>query len=301
MKRCAIKGITRDKEYNLTKGTAKSEILHLSVNPNGEAEVLKIYFKPRPRLKKVIVDLDFATIAIKGRQSQGNLFSRYAIHKIAIKKKGTSTLSAQEIFWDEDIRKLNSEGRGRSLGMFKGEDKIVVWTAKHQYYITGFETSQHFPEDTIMVEKYNSARIYNLCYFDREQGYYYMKRFQLDMTDRLLPFLDEEGNADFVAICSRNGSTLRITYKGNNATRPADEIAVDEFVGVKSRKAKGKRLTTYDVDTLVFIEPEEPEEEPIVPDDEGVESIDEGVETEAEIPDLMTEDEEYSASQLDLF
>jgi topoisomerase-4 subunit A len=154
-----------------------------------------------------------------------------------------------------------------------------------------------------MVEKYNSARIYNLCYFDREQGYYYMKRFQLDMTDRLLPFLDEEGNADFVAICSRNGSTLRITYKGNNATRPADEIAVDEFVGVKSRKAKGKRLTTYDVDTLVFIEPEEPEEveEPIVPDDEGVESIDEGVETEAEIPDLMTEDEEYSASQLDLF
>ena len=302
MKRCAIKGITRDKEYNLTKGTPKSEILHLTVNPNGEAEVLKIYFKPRPRLKKVIVDLDFATIAIKGRQSQGNLFSRYAIHKIAIKKKGTSTLSAQEIFWDDDIRRLNSEGRGRSLGMFKGEDKIVVWTAKHQYYITGFDTSQHFPEDTIMVEKYNASRIYNLCYFDREQGYYYMKRFQLDMTDRLLPFLDEEGNADFVAICSRNGSTLRITYKGNNATRPADEIAVDEFVGVKSRKAKGKRLTTYDVDTLTFIEPEEPEE----PEEEIAEEADmaEGAEEQTEeivTPVLMTEDEEYSASQLDLF
>ena len=301
MKRCAIKGITRDKEYNLTKGTPKSEILHLSVNPNGEAEVLKIYFKPRPRLKKVIVDLDFATLAIKGRQSQGNLFSRYAIHKIAIKKKGTSTLSAQEIFWDEDIRRLNSEGRGTSLGMFKGEDKIVVWTAKHQYYITGFDTSQHFPDDTVMVEKYNPARIYNLCYFDREQGYYYMKRFQLDMTDRLLPFLDEEGNADFVAICSRNGSTLRITYKGNNATRPADEIAVDEFVGVKSRKAKGKRLTTYDVDTLTFIEPEEPEEA----EDEPVEELDmvEDAEEQEEVasPALMTEEEEYSAAQLDLF
>jgi topoisomerase-4 subunit A len=305
MKRCAIKGITRDKEYNLTKGTPKSEILHLSVNPNGEAEVLKIYFKPRPRLKKVIVDLDFATLAIKGRQSQGNLFSRYAIHKITIKKKGTSTLSAQEIFWDEDIRKLNSEGRGRSLGMFKGDDKIVVWTAKHQYYITGFDTAQHFPDDTIMVEKYNSARIYNLCYFDREQGYYYMKRFQLDMTDRLLPFLDEEGNADFVAICSRNGATLRITYKGNNATRPADEIAVDEFVGVKSRKAKGKRLTTYDVDTLTFIEPEEPEEldeEIVEPEElETVEAGDDGIDEAAESVVLMTEEEEYSASQLDLF
>jgi topoisomerase-4 subunit A len=307
MKRCAIKGITRDKEYNLTKGTAKSEILHLSVNPNGEAEVLKIYFKPRPRLKKVIVDLDFAELAIKGRQSQGNLFSRYSIHKIAIKKKGTSTLSAQEIYWDDDIRRLNADGRGQLLGLFKGEDKIVVWTAKHQYYITGFDTAQHFPDDTVKVEKYNASKIYNLCYFDREQGYYYMKRFQLDMTDRLLPFLDEEGNADFVAICSKNGAKLQITYKGNNATRPADEIVVDDFVGVKSRKAKGKRLTTYDVDTLTFIEPEEEEiaEDETLPTDETIEGdepmIDDQEEQEEQTTILMTEDEEYKTEQLNLF
>ena len=300
MKRCAITSITRDKEYNLTKGTPKSDIIYMTVNPNGEAEVLKVYFKPRPRLKKVIVDLDFAELAIKGRQSQGNLFSRYPIHKITIKRKGTSTLSAQEIFWDEDIRRLNSDGRGTSLGMFKGDDKIVVWTAKHQYYITGFDTAQHFPDDTVKVEKYNASKIYNLCYFDREQGYYYMKRFQLDMTDRLLPFLDEEGNADFVAICSKNGATLRITYKGNNATRPADEIAVDEFVGVKSRKAKGKRLTTYDVDTLTFIEPEYDEEEELLPeelltDEDAVDADDDQEQV------LMTEDEEYQNEQLNLF
>ena len=193
------------------------------------------------------------------------------------------------------------------LGEFKGDDKIVVWTAKHQYYITGFDTAQHFPDDTVTVEKYVASRIYNLCYFDREQGYYYMKRFQLDMTDRLLPFLDEEGNADFVAICSRNGSMLRITYKGNNATRPADEIVVDEFVGVKSRKAKGKRLTTYDVDTLTFIEPEEEEilEESI--EEEQIENLSEVDDVAAadeqgdESVVLMTEDEEYQTEQLNLF
>ena len=188
------------------------------------------------------------------------------------------------------------------VGQFKGDDKIVVWTAKHQYYITGFDTAQHFPDDTVKVEKYNGSKIYNLCYFDREQGFYYMKRFQLDMTDRLLPFLDEEGNVDFVAICSKNGAKLVITYKGNNATRPADEIVVDDFVGVKSRKAKGKRLTTYDVDTLTFIEPEEPEtledepEEPMID-----EPMIEGEEMEEETPVMMSEDEEYKTEQLNLF
>ena len=290
MKRCAITSITRDKEYNLTKGTPKSDIIYMTVNPNGEAEVLKVYFKPRPRLKKVIVDLDFSTIAIKGRQSQGNLFSRYGIHKIVLKEKGTSTLAGQNIWWDEDIRRLNSDGRGRLLGEFKGDDRLVVWTSKHQYYVTGFDLGQHFPDETIMVEKFVPERVYSLCYFDKEQGYFYMKRFTLESSDRLQPFLDEDGNDDFVCITSRGGATLRITYKGAQATRPADEISVDDFVGVKSRKAKGKRLTTYDVDTLTFIEPEEPEQidEPL---DENVEAA-----TEPENLDLsdMIDDEEFT-------
>ena len=277
MKRCAITSITRDKEYNLTKGTPKSDLLYMSVNPNGEAEVLKVYFKPRPRLKKVIVDLDFSTLAIKGRQSQGNLFSRYGIHKIVLKEKGTSTLGGQNIWWDDDIRRLNSDGRGRLIGEFKGDDRLVVWTSKHQYYVTGFDISQHFPDETIHVERYVADRVYNLCYFDREQGYYYMKRFLLEASDRLQSFLDEDGTANFVCISSAVGATLRITYKGAQATRPADEISVDEFVGVKSRKAKGKRLTTYDVDTLTFIEPEQAEEteaeEPTLPPTEGVEDM----------------------------
>ena len=260
MKRCAIKGITRDKEYNMTKGTPKSEILYMSVNPNGEAEVLKIYFKPRPRLKRVIVDLDFSELAIKGRQSQGNLFSRYGIHKIVLKERGTSTLGGQNIWFDEDVRRLNADGRGVLLGEFKGDDKLIVWTSRNQYYITNFDLGQHFPDETVRVGRYESGRIYSVCYFDREQRYYYMKRFSAELSDKMQSFLDEEGQSDFVCLTERAGAQLEITYQGAQASRPADLLDVDSFIGVKSHRAKGKRLTTYDVATLRFIEPEEPEE-----------------------------------------
>ena len=200
MKRCPVKGITRDKEYQLTKGTPKSEILYLSVNPNGEAEVLKVYFKPRPRLKKVIVELDFSTVAIKGRQSQGNLFSRYGIHKIVVKERGASTLGGQNIWYDEDVRKLNTDGRGVLVGEFEGDDRIIVFTSKHQYYITGYDLLQHFPDETVRVEKYVPDRVYSVVYFDREQHYYYLKRFTAERSEKLQTFLDEEGQAELTAM-----------------------------------------------------------------------------------------------------
>ena len=267
MKRCAIKAITRDKEYDITKGTPKSEILYMSVNPNGDAEVLKVYFKPRPRLKKVIVDLDFSTLAIKGRQSQGNLFSRYGIHKIVLKERGTSTLGGQNVWFDEDVRRLNADGRGKLLGEFKGDDRIIVWTSKNQYYITGYDLGQHFPDETVRVSRYEPDRVYSVCYYDRSQQFYYMKRFTAEMSDKMQFFLDEDGQADLVAVTERTGAKLEITYKGAHASRPADEVDVDEFVGVKSHRAKGKRLTTYEVATLRFIEPELPPEPE--PSDDG--------------------------------
>ncbi|MBR4854240.1 MAG: DNA gyrase/topoisomerase IV subunit A [Alistipes sp.] len=306
MKRCAIKSITRDKEYDLTKGTAKSELLYMSVNPNGEAEVLKIYFRPRPRLKKVIVDLDFSTVAIKGRQSQGNLFSRYSIHKIVLKEKGTSTLGGQNIWYDEDVRRLNTDGRGVLLGEFKGEDKLVVWTSKSKYYITGFGVDQHFPDDTIKVERYVAGRVYSVCYFDKEQSYYYMKRFQLEPTEKMLSFLDEDNMMDFVAITDRAGATLVVTYKGAQASRPADEVDVDSFVGVKSHRAKGKRITTYDVATLTFVEPELPpveesaEEADAEPMDvEDVDGVDIGDAMELAPADAGDDEAVYEVSPLD--
>ena len=264
MKRCAIKGITRDKEYDITKGTPRSEILYMTVNPNGEAEVLKVYFKPRPRLKKVIVDLDFSTLAIKGRQSQGNLFSRYGIHKIVMKERGTSTLGSQEIWFDDDVHRLNTEGRGYALGAFKGEDKLLVWTPR-TYYITGYDLQQHFPDDTVLVERYRPEQVYAVCYFDREQNYYYLKRFPIESSDKTQFFLDEEGTGDFVCRTGRAGAQLEVTYAGAQASRPAERIEVDGFVGVKSHRAKGKRVTTFEVASLHFVEPEEPEEEPADP------------------------------------
>ena len=264
MKRCAIKGITRDKEYDITKGTPRSEILYMTVNPNGEAEVLKVYFKPRPRLKKVIVDLDFSTLAIKGRQSQGNLFSRYGIHKIVMKERGTSTLGSQEIWFDDDVHRLNTEGRGYALGAFKGEDKLLVWTPR-TYYITGYDLQQHFPDDTVLVERYRPERVYAVCYFDREQNYYYLKRFPIESSDKTQFFLDEEGTGDFVCRTGRAGAQLEVTYAGAQASRPAERMEVDGFVGVKSHRAKGKRVTTFEVASLHFVEPEEPEEEPADP------------------------------------
>lgn len=274
MKRCSIKGVQRDKEYDLTKGTPGSTLMYLSVNPNGEAEVLKIYFKPRPRLKKLIVDLDFSTLAIKGRTSQGNLFSRYGIHKITLKEKGTSTLGGQNIWWDEDIRRLNADGRGQLLGEFKGDDRIVVWTSKNQYYVSGFDIQQHFPDETTKVERYVPGCVYNLCYFDRTQDYYYMKRFTLENSEKLQSFLDNDTDFDFVCVSKADGAVLEVAYK--DGRHPDETIPVEEFVGVKSSKAKGKRISTYPIESLRFVEPE------VVPPADVVE---EGAESEDDFDD----------------
>ena len=269
MKRCAIKSVTRDKEYDLTKGTAKSELLYLSANPNGEAEVLKIYLRPRARLKKCIIDLDLATLAIKGRQSVGNLVTRYSINKIVLKERGASTLGGQNIWYDEDVRRLNTDGRGILLGEFKGDDKIVVWTAKNQYYITNFDIQQHFPDDTIRVEPYDSEKVYSICYFDGELNYYYMKRFRLESSDKTQFFLDEESSMRFVAMTDASGAQLEVVFGGQHEQRATEYVDVDEFIAVKSHRAKGKRITNYEVATLKFIEPEISDEE-LGDDDEAI-------------------------------
>ncbi len=270
MKRCAIKGVTRDREYAITKGTPGSRILYMSVNPNGEAEVLKVMFKQRTRLKKAIVDLDFSKLAIKGRSSQGNLFSRYAIHKIQVKERGASTLAGQNIWFDEDVMRLNTDGRGHLLGEFEGDDKIIVFTSKGQYYTTGYDTGHHFPEETLRVEKYEPDRIYSVAYYDAESRYYYLKRFAAEASDnRMQPFVDDSNpRSRMTAMTADRYPQLEITYGGPHRTRPADLVDAEQFIGIKSHRAKGKRLTTYDVASLRFIQPlrpdpaETPQEEP---------------------------------------
>ena len=250
----------------------------------------------------------------------GNLVTRYSINKIVLKEKGASTLGGQNIWYDEDVRRLNTDGRGHLLGEFKGDDKIVVWTAKNQYYITGFDVQQHFPDDTIRVERFVAERVYAVCYYDGEQKYHYLKRFQLEASDKTQSFLEEGAPQKMVAITYRKGATLEVIFGGNHAQRPEELVDVDEFIGIKSHRAKGKRITTYDVASLRFIEPETPEEDDyeVEPADEDIEGMEESAQESIDMSDIVGEeikadptvdyttrtegdDAGFSASQLDLF
>lgn len=261
VKRCQITAITRDKEYDITKGSPKSQILYMSVNSNGEAEILKVYLKPRPRLKNLITELDFADILIKGRSSQGNIFTRFAIHKIALKEAGVSTLAGIQVWFDKDIQKLNNEGRGTLLGEFAGSDKTVVFTESGQYYTTGYNTSLYFPEDTLHIEKYDPEKIYSAILYDASQKFFYIKRFKAEDTDKLQYFIDESKGSYLIELNGDYYPLVELTFKGVNATRPAEEVDVEQFIGVKGHKARGKRLTTYQVGTMKFIEPKRFREE----------------------------------------
>ena len=240
----------------------------MSVNPNGEAEVLKVYFKPRPRSQEGDRRPRFLDPRHQGAPEPGQplLALRHPQDRPA-RSAAPRRSAARNVWFDEDVRRLNADGRGKLLGEFKGDDRIIVWTSKNQYYITGYDLGQHFPDETVRVSRYEPDRVYSVCYYDRSQQFYYMKRFTAEMSDKMQFFLDEDGQADLVAVTERTGAKLEITYKGAHASRPADEVDVDEFVGVKSHRAKGKRLTTYEVATLRFIEPELPPEPE--PSDDG--------------------------------
>lgn len=264
MKRFAITGITRDKEYDITRGTPGSKILHLSSNPNGEAELVKVYLKPRPRLKNTILELNFGDLAIKGRSSQGNIVTRYPIHKVLLKEKGESTLSGIKLWFDWDILRLNADERGQYLGEFQGGDRIICITKNGFYRICNFDLSNHFEDDLLVVEKYDNEKVYSAVYFDKEQKYYYLKRFIFENTDKLVDFVGTEDGSFLVCISGEDFPQFEIIFGGKNKNREKEVIDAEQFIAVKGYKAKGKRLTTFEVDKITETEPAErelPEEE----------------------------------------
>lgn len=271
IKRAAITGITRDKEYDITKGTDGSQVLYMSVNPNGEAEVLKVFLKPRPKLKKPIVDLDFSTLAIKGRSSMGNIFSRYAIHKIQVKEKGISTLGGQKVWFDADVLRLNTDGRGTLLGEFTGNDKLVVFYKRGMYAITSYDVTNHFDDDLIVIEKFDSEKIYSALFFDAEQSFIYLKRFSVENIDKPQNFIGDASGSYLVELTSDAWPQVEIVFGGSYAHRLNEIIDVSEFIGVKSFRARGKRVTPYEIGEVKFIEPLQKEE----PMDESAEDAEE--------------------------
>ncbi|MFY9154079.1 MAG: DNA gyrase/topoisomerase IV subunit A [Prolixibacteraceae bacterium] len=267
MKRVAVTGVTRDKEYDMTQGTPGSRILYFSENPNGEAEVLRVTLKPKPRIKKLIFEVDFSELAIKGRSSMGNILTKYEIHKIALKEKGVSTLGGRKIWFDEDVLRLNSDGRGKFLGEFSGEDMILVLYKSGEYLLCNFDLSNHFDDGIILIEKFNPKKVLSAVYFDAEQGFYYVKRFQIeDIQNRKVGFIGEFADNRLVSFTWVGHPRLELEFGGKNEGREPEVIEVDEFIGVKSFKAKGKRLSIYEIVKINELEPvvedEEPEEEP---------------------------------------
>ncbi len=260
MKRFAVTGVTRDKEYNVTKGTPGSRVLYLTSNPNGEAETVKITLKPRPRLRKLQFEADFSTLAIKGRGSLGNILSRSPVSRIVLKENGISTLGGRHIWFDPDVMRLNDDERGAYLGEFSGDDKIVAVTKSGSFRLHGFDLSTHFEPDVLVVEKYDPQKVFSAVFFDAEQGYYYLKRFKIEPTEKLTCFTGEHPDSRLVTISSDAYPRIKITFGGKRKKLVEEIVDVADFITVKSYKARGKRLTTSPVESITPLESVEKEE-----------------------------------------
>lgn len=254
-KRCAITGLTRDKEYNLTRGTPGSRIVYFSANPNGEAEVIKVHHKPRARLKKLLFEFDFGQLTIKGKSSMGNILTKNPVHKITLKEKGLSTLGGRKIWFDDAVFRLNVDGRGVFLGEFSADDKIMVITKAGYFRTTGFDLSNHFEDNILIIEKYYPGKVYSVVYWDADQQFYYLKRFTVEESEKPQCFINEHQQSKLVSITEVEYPRFEIHFGGKHKTRDHEIIEVAEFIGVKSYKAKGKRLTSYMVENIQEIEP----------------------------------------------
>lgn len=283
VKRFNVTGVTRDKVYNLTKGTAGSRVLHFSANPNGEAEVIKVCLKPKPSIKKLVFEYDFAGLAIKGRDSQGNTLSKSDIHKISVVQKGVSTLGGRKIWFDEDVFRLNTDERGKYLGEFQGDERILVVNKSGTFYTSDFDLGNHYDDGYLIFEKYNPDTVWSAVFFDAEQQFYYLKRFRFEDSSKLNSIIGDTEGSRLVCLSGERHPRFEIVFSGRYENRPAEVIVADEFIAEKSYKARGKRVTTFDVKEIREIEP-------LVKEDE--QELNRDVEFEITNPEELAEDEQ---------
>ncbi len=257
MKRAPVTGITRDKEYNIGKEHKYTKVLYFSANPNGEAEVIKVYLRPRPKLKNPIFEQDFAELAIKGRDAQGNILTKFSVQKIVMKERGVSTLGGRKIWFDQDVMRLNADARGIYLGEFSGEDKILVITKSGLFRTTNFDLSNHFEDDVLIIEKFRKEKIWSAAYYDAEQEYYYLKRFHIEAVTKSIRFIGDHPGSRLIRITEVEYPRLELKFGGKSRDRDPEIIEVAEFIGIKSYKARGKRLSNYEVKIVEELEPME--------------------------------------------
>jgi topoisomerase-4 subunit A len=268
IKRFAVTGITRDREYNLTKGAKGSRILYFSANPNGEAETVKVILKPKLRQKTLVFEKDFSTIMIKGRGSIGNILTKAEIHKISLKQKGSSTLGGRPVWFDHDILRLNYDGRGEELGEFQPDDLILVILTNGDFYTTNFELSNHFEANILLIERFDAAKTWTAVLYDADQQYPYLKRFQLEVSSKKQNFLGDNANSALHLLTDETFARIEIVFGGNDSFREPLIIEAEQFVGVKSFKAKGKRISTFEIANVNELDPAQPEHQPSDNDEE---------------------------------
>lgn len=290
MKRFPVAGVTRDKEYNLTQGKEGSRIVWFSANPNGEAEVVKVTLKPRPKLKNLQIDIDFSTMAIKGRQSIGNIVTRNEVHRFSLKEKGASTLGGREVWFDPDVLRLNYEGRGNYLGEFQGTDQILVILDNGEYYTSSFSAENHYEDNILHILKFDPSVVWTAILNDADQKYPYIKRFSFEPSSKRQRFLGENPESELLLLTSTPRARFKVTFGGNDSFREPMIVDSEEFIGVKSFKARGKRLTTYELGEIEEIEPLEVEEE--LPEGEVNEDFVEEVDDDATAGEPDKSDEE---------
>ncbi|QXV65439.1 DNA gyrase/topoisomerase IV subunit A [Mucilaginibacter sp. 21P] len=267
IKRFSVTGITRDKEYDLTKGTKGSKMLYFTANPNGEAEVVNIQLKPHSKLKKLQFDEDFALIAIKGRGSMGNIVTKYPIKKITLKSKGISTLAGRKIWYDDILKRLNADGRGKYLGEFDGDDRILTIMPNGVYELTSFDLNNHFDDKMILIEKYDPAKVFSVVHFEGKSKNYMIKRFVFENVaiGKQTSIISDESGSKLVIISGASQPVVKVDQlKGKTAIEETVELNLADLIDVKGMKAMGNRLSVHQVKTVELIA--EHDDEGDVPD-----------------------------------
>ena len=302
VKRFNVTSISRDKEYDLTQGTPGSRVCYFTANPNGEAEVIKVTLDPKPGLRTIFIDKDFSDVLIKGRASKGNLLTRNSVHRIGLKSHGHSTLGGRKVWFDPDVNRLNYDDHGRLLGEFNEDDSILVVLDNGEFYISNFDANNHYEDNILRIEKWDKEKVWTAVLYDADnQGYPYVKRFLMEATKRHQNYLGDNPASKPVLLTDQVYPRVCITFGGADAFRDQQVIDVESFITVKGFKAKGKRLSTYQIDTIEELEPlrypEEPknEAEPLDSDEGNEENLDPDKDkSEQEVIDEIT-------GQLNLF
>jgi len=269
IKRFSVLGVTREKEYDLTKGNKNSKVLYFTPNPNGEAEIVSVQLKPHSKLKKLQFDIDFAEHVIKGRSSMGNIVTKYPVKKVLLKSKGVSTLSGRKIWYDDILKRLNVDGRGKYLGEFDGDDRILTMDKHGIYELSSFDLTNHFDDHMLLIEKYNPEKVFTLVYLEGKSGAHYLKRFVFENSTigRKTSVISEENGSKLVLITGIHKPKVSLeVLKGKTKITEAMEVDLAQTIEVKGMKAMGNRLSPHEIKTITLLVSEVEEEDEVIVD-----------------------------------